>query len=212
MLKISEIYSAIQGETSFVGEPCTIIRLAGCNLECEYCDTPHKNEICHELPVKEIIRFCREKGQELVLITGGEPLLQNDVFELMDKLTREDFRVLLETNGSLPVDEIPDLVTVILDIKGPGSGMVQRMILENLEKLSPDDEVKFVISDRNDFDSALKIIKDYHLIEEVKVLFSPEFDKMKPDCLAAWIIETKLPIRLNLQIHKYIWHPEERGR
>jgi len=211
-MRISEIYPAIQGETSYAGEPCAIIRLAGCNLECSWCDTPQSESVKTELNVEEILNRCRTIGLSLILLTGGEPLLQKESLELMRKLVGEGYTVLLETNGSLPLEGIPEPVVIIMDVKCPGSGMEGRMMLENLERLRPWDEVKFVIADRRDFDYALGIVKSRHLTERVKVLFSPEFDRMNSGDLADWILETRLPIRLNLQIHKYVWGSNAREK
>ena len=212
MLKISEIYPSIQGESSYVGYPFTIIRLAGCNLECSWCDTPYAFEVKKEMTVEGVLDFCRKCGLSMVLVTGGEPLLQEEVRELMRRLASEGYTVLLETNGSLPLEGIPAEVVVILDFKCPASGMQKRMLEENLEKLRPKDEVKFIIADRDDFDHAVEIVKKHRLAEKAGVLFSPVFDRMKSDVLAEWILETRLPVRLNLQIHKYIWGPRTRGR
>jgi len=211
-MRISEIYPAIQGETSYAGEPCTIIRVAGCNLECSWCDTPQAKGVKEELSVDEILTRCRMIGLPLVLLTGGEPLLQKESLELMRKIVEQGDTLLLETNGSLPLDGIPEPVVIIMDVKCPGSGMEGRMNLENLERLRPWDEVKFVITDRRDFDYAMEIVQKRRLTKRAKVLFSPEYDRMNPGDLADWILETRLPIRLNLQIHKYIWGPNAKER
>lgn len=212
MIKISEIYPAIQGETSYVGEPCVIVRLSGCNLKCAWCDTPQTRETGREITVDDVVKTCKSTGLRLALVTGGEPLLQNDIRILLKKLVESEFKVLLETNGSLPLDSIPREVVVILDIKCPGSGMDKQMNFENLKKLRHSDEVKFIICDRGDFDYALKLVQNNRLTEKTRALFSPEFGKMDPAELADWILETRLPIRLNLQIHKYIWDPREKAR
>ncbi len=211
-MKISEIYAAIQGETSYAGEPCTIIRLAGCNLECSWCDTPQREVVKQELSIEAILDQCRTIDLPLILLTGGEPLLQKESLELMRKLVEQGYTVLLETNGSLPLDGIPEPVVTIMDVKCPGSGMQEKMRLENLQALRPWDEVKFVIADRRDFDYALGLVTSHHLSERMKVLFSPEFDQMDAGDLGDWILETRLPIRLNLQIHKYIWGQDARER
>jgi 7-carboxy-7-deazaguanine synthase len=212
MITISEIYPAIQGETSHVGEPCTIVRLAGCNLDCSWCDTPQSREKGREVSIEEVVQTCKKIGLRLVLVTGGEPLLQKDTLDLLEKLVKSGFQVHLETNGSLPLDSIPNEVVVILDIKCPGSGMKDKMNFENLKKLRYSDEVKFIISNRGDFDYALSLVRKHRLLEKARVLFSPEFGQMNPAVLADWILETRLPIRLNLQIHKYIWNPGEKCR
>ena len=209
MLKISEIYPAIQGETSFSGEPCTIVRLAECNLNCKWCDTPQAMEVKEELSVEEVFERCSKQGLELVLITGGEPLLQKDAFKLMQSLVEGGFKVLVETNGSLPLEGIPPEVIAILDWKCPGSGMESRMLPQNLGKIRPCDELKFIICDQRDFNHAITVVKDHDLTKKCKVMFSPEFNTMKADILAKWILETRLPIRLNIQMHKYIWNNEQ---
>jgi len=212
MLKITEIYPAIQGETSFAGLPCMIVRLAGCNLDCSWCDTPQKDEISREMSIEEILESCRMFPHKLVLVTGGEPLLQEETSSLLSELARAGYRVLLETNGSLPLPRLSPGVTVILDMKCPSSGMADRMNPENIGKLRTGDEIKFVICDREDFDFALGMVKQHRLCEKTGVLFSPEFERMKSDALAEWILESGLPIRLNLQIHKLIWGAGARGR
>jgi len=212
MLKISEMYPAIEGETSHAGLPCVIVRLAGCNLNCSFCDTPFARSSYIEMSVEQVCAFCHASGQRLVLLTGGEPLMQEESRDLMDKLIQGGFKVILETNGSIPLVEIPESVNVIIDVKCPGSGMASKNYLANLERLRPSDEVKFVIGDRADFEFALEMVRRYALIERAGVLFSPAFGRMKPDSLAEWILETRLTIRLNLQIHKYIWSPDARGR
>ena len=207
MLKICEIYPAIQGESSYVGLPCLIVRLAGCNLDCSWCDTSRARNgtNAEEISVEQVVGSCRESGLNMVLITGGEPLLQEETKDLLERLIDAGFRVLLETNGSLPIEGIPQEVTIILDMKCPGSGMQDEMLMENLDMLRPHDEVKFVIADRRDFDYALNIAKRYHLVERSKPLFSPAFDRLNASQLAQWMLESRLFIRLNLQIHKYIW-------
>ncbi|MBN1901095.1 radical SAM protein [Candidatus Sumerlaeota bacterium] len=212
MIEISEIYPAIEGETTYSGEPCTIIRLAGCNLNCVWCDTPQAKETGRNLSIEEIIETCKKIGMNLILVTGGEPLMQKEVPELLSRLIESGFRILLETNGSFPLDSIPREAVVILDIKCPGSGMRERMNFDNLDKIRKSDEVKFIICDRGDFDYAIDLVKKRHLLEKTRVLFSPEFERMNPANLADWILETRLPIRLNLQIHKYIWDPGEKSR
>lgn len=212
MLKICEMYPAIEGETSHAGLPCVIVRLAGCNLNCSFCDTPFARSSYMEMSLEQVCAFCHASDLRLVLLTGGEPLLQEETRDLMNKLIQGGFKVILETNGSIPLGEIPEGVNVILDVKCPGSGMADKNHLANLEGLRSSDEVKFVIGDRADFDFALEMVRRYALIERAGVLFSPAFGRMRPDALAGWILETRLPIRLNLQIHKYIWPPDERGR
>ncbi len=212
MLHISEIYPAIQGETSRVGQPCVIIRLAGCNLDCAWCDTPHKNSVEQDMSVQAAVDYCRGSGMGMVLVTGGEPLLHEDCPMLLSALKEAGFVTMIETNGSLSIEDVPEGVITILDFKCPGSGMSDRMMPDNLKRLRGEDEVKFVIEDRADFDFAAGLVRSYGLAGKAIILFSPVFGRMAPEKLAEWILESRMPIRLNLQIHKYIWEPAARRR
>lgn len=212
MLTTSEIYVSVQGESTHVGRPCVFVRLTACNLRCVWCDTPYAFSGGRSLTVDAIVDEVRSLGCRLVEITGGEPLLQPEAIPLMQQLVDEGFEVLLETGGHMPVDEVPAGVVKILDVKCPGSGEAERMYWPNLDLLSVRDEVKFVIRDRADFDYAIDVVARHDLTARVTaVLLSPVFGVLPPDQLAAWILAAHVPVRLQLQAHKYIWAPETRG-
>ena len=210
-MKISEIFTSIQGESSFAGLPCTFIRLTGCNLRCQYCDTTYAFEGGVDLDPDRIVSRVRESGFPLTEITGGEPLLQEESYLLTSLLLNEGYTVLLETNGSLSLDRVDSRVVKIMDIKCPSSGMSEHMDFNNINYLSSKDEVKFVIGDRADFDWALKIIYDYELLRMCKVLISPLQSRLEAQTAAKWILEEKLLVRMQLQLHKIIWPTKNRG-
>jgi 7-carboxy-7-deazaguanine synthase len=210
-MRICEIFTSIQGESSFAGMPCTFVRVTGCNLRCLYCDTSYAYDEGYELTGKEIFRKIKNAGLYLVEITGGEPLLQEEVYPLIQLLLGEGQKVLIETNGSQSISGIDRRAVIILDIKTPGSGMSDSIDFSNLDGIRKHDEVKFVITDRNDYEWAKDIIRTFHLIQKCNLLISPAFGYVRPDDLARWIIDDKLPARLNLQLHKYIYGPEKRG-
>ena len=212
VLTVFEIYESIQGESTHTGRPCVFIRLAACDLRCSWCDTPYAFTGGRKMSEDEVVAEVRKYGAEVVEITGGEPLLQSAVVPLMSRLLAEDYEVLLETGGHLPIDEVPDEVVAIVDVKCPGSGEAARMHWPNLEQLSAHDEVKFVIADRADFDYAHDVVARYALASKVAaVLFSPVHGALAPAELARWILDARLPVRLQLQTHKYIWSPDARG-
>ena len=210
-MKVCEIFTSIQGESSFAGLPCTFIRLTGCNLRCSYCDTSYAYYEGQELTADEIIREVQRTGINLVEITGGEPLLQNESHLLIKRLIDEGYKVLVETNGSQDIKKIGKKAIVILDIKTPGSGMSKEMDFSNLNYIKSSDEIKFVITNREDYEWSKDIIQKYKLMEKCKLLFSPAFGTLPPENLAKWIIGDKLKIRFNLQLHKYIFSSEQRG-
>lgn len=210
-MKVCEIFTSIQGESSYAGLPCTFIRLTGCNLRCSYCDTVYAYEEGTELTEEEIIDEVRASGIKTIEITGGEPLLQGDVLHLMRRLLDEGYTVLVETNGSQDIKGIDKRAVIILDIKTPGSGMSEEMRLASLFSLRPNDEIKFVICDRRDYEWAKDFIAKHSIFGKYTILFSPAFGKMEPKELSAWIIRDRLDVRLNLQLHKYIYHPDARG-
>lgn len=211
-MKVCEIFTSIQGESSYAGLPCTFVRLSGCNLRCRYCDTRYAFVEEKDMSVEEILDRVQNAGFSLVEITGGEPLLQgNDTLGLITKLLDSGHEVLVETNGSQDISSIDRRARVILDIKTPGSGMSGEMKLPNIDHLKSTDEVKFVICDRGDYEWARGVVEEYHIDEKCTVLFSPAFGMLDPRDLAAWILGDRLRVRLNLQLHKYIWGPEERG-
>lgn len=204
-MKVNEIYKSIQGETSFAGLPCTLIRLTGCNLRCKFCDTQYAYEKGEEKTIPEIIEIVRRNETSLVAITGGEPLLQDETYKLIDRLVTDNLKVILETNGSLRLDKVNKKVIKILDIKTPSSNESTKNLYANFNHLCPDDEIKFVVSDETDFNWALNVLRVHSLNEKYKINFSPAHKKIKPSDLACWILKSNKNFRLNLQIHKYIW-------
>jgi 7-carboxy-7-deazaguanine synthase len=212
VLTVYEIYQSIQGESTHAGRPCVFVRLAACDLRCVWCDTTYAFTGGRRMTVDDVLRDVEAFACPLVEVTGGEPLLQRDAVPLMEALLARGRTVLLETGGHRSINEVPDPVIVILDVKCPGSGEAARMHWPNLDQLSPHDEVKFVIADRADFDYAACVVRTHRLHERVAaVLFSPAHGVIAPSDLAAWILEARVPARLQLQAHKYIWSPEARG-
>jgi 7-carboxy-7-deazaguanine synthase len=211
MLKINEIYYSIQGESTKAGLPCVFVRLTFCNLRCTYCDSEYAFYEGKDLSNEDIIREVRKYNCPLVEITGGEPLFQEESLILMKELADNGFEVLLETGGSLPVKNIDPRVKIIMDLKTPSSGMLKNNMYENLDHLKNDDEVKFVIGSREDYLWSKKIVEKYSLNKKNNVLFSVVFGKLLPVELVNWILEDKLNVRFQLQMHKFIWKPEERG-
>jgi 7-carboxy-7-deazaguanine synthase len=211
MLKINEIYHSIQGESSKAGLPCTFIRLTYCNLRCTYCDTAYAFYDGKEMDFNEILSEVNKYGCPLVEVTGGEPLFQKECIGLMDLLCNEGFEVLLETGGSLPINDIDKRVKIIMDLKCPSSGMIKKNLYENIEYLKPIDEVKFVIGTREDYEWTRDIIKQHSLTKICHVLFSVVFGMLEPVKLVEWILEDKLDVRFQLQMHKFIWEPTAKG-
>jgi 7-carboxy-7-deazaguanine synthase len=210
-LLIHEIYRSLQGESTFAGLPCVFVRLTACNLRCVYCDTPHAFAEGQLVDLGAVLALALELGDDLVEITGGEPLLQPEVYPLMMRLADAGRTVLLETSGSVDTSAVDPRVRVILDIKTPGSGEVDANIWTNLDGLRPTDEVKFVVCNRADFDWAAAIVRTQGLARRCPVLFSAAFGQVDATDLAAWILETRLPVRLQLQQHKILWNPTARG-
>ncbi len=212
-MRIAELYRTIQGETTYTGLPCVIVRLAGCNLDCSYCDTPYAKEADggELLSMAEVLDGIIRFNVSLVCITGGEPLLQPETPALAQALLESNFTVLVETNGTLDTSILPGGSIVILDIKCPASNMSERIRWENIAQLKPHDEVKFVLANRQDYQWALEVVSKYQLIGKVPVLFSPAFEQLAPETLAQWILDDKLAVRLNIQLHKYVWPPTRRG-
>ena len=212
-LKVNEIFYSIQGESSHAGRPCAFVRLTGCNLRCAYCDTQYayNDGTCLEIP--EILRQVSQFNCRLVEITGGEPLIQEQTPELIATLLNRDFTVLLETNGSQDISAVDERCIRILDIKCPSSGESEKNRLENLKILTPLDEIKFVIGSREDYEYANFILAtDLPHRDRMKPpLFSSVFGKIDPQTLAQWILQDRLDVRLQLQLHKLIWGPERRG-
>ena len=211
-LKVCEIFYSLMGESTQAGSPAFFIRLSGCNLRCRYCDTTYAYEEGREMSVAELLDAALAHPARLALVTGGEPLLQADTLPLLAALADAGFTVFLETNGSLPIAAVDSRVRRVLDLKCPASGMSGHNYFGNLDHLTSRDEIKFVIADRDDFLWALKIVKEHDLHQRLPVLISPVFGQMPPQEAAAWILECGLPLRFNLQLHKYLWGPEARGK
>jgi 7-carboxy-7-deazaguanine synthase len=210
-LIITEIYASVQGESSYAGIPCTFLRLTGCPLRCRWCDTAYGFYGGTEMDLNAIVERVTDLGLPLVELTGGEPLAQKNCALLAERLIAKGHRVLIETGGSEDVSVLPDKVHIIMDIKCPGSQMHERNLWANLDHLKATDEIKMVVSDREDFEWALKIIKEHQLTNRFNVLLSPAFGLLQPKDLAEWMVAEKLNARLNLQQHKYIWHPRAKG-
>ena len=203
-LKICETFVSIQGESSYAGHPCFFVRLTGCNLRCHCCDTTYAYSDGKEMDIGEILSGARDSGVGLVEVTGGEPLLQKGTPALIKSLCDEGFSVLVETNGSMKIDGIDSRAVAILDIKTPGSGMAEEMFYGNLEILRPHDEIKFVIADRADYVWTKGVIEKFGLAGR-NILLSPSFGLLAPEVLVEWIIEDRLNVRLNLELHKYVF-------
>ncbi len=211
MLKVNEIFHSIQGESTYAGLPCVFVRLTGCNLRCAYCDTEYAFYDGNDFSIKQVIDEVKKYNCNLVEVTGGEPLLQKECAELLKALCDENLTVLLETAGNMPIKEIDKRVTIIMDLKCPSSKMMDKNLYENIDHLKKDDEVKFVIGNREDYDWSKEIFLKYTLKKKCTVLFSTVFNKLDPQTLVNWTLEDKLDVRFQLQIHKYIWHPETKG-
>jgi 7-carboxy-7-deazaguanine synthase len=212
VLTVHEIYLSVQGESTHVGRPCVFVRLTACDLRCRWCDTPYAFTGGRKMSIDEVVAAVRTFGCGLVEVTGGEPLLQKEAPELMRRLLAEGEEVLLETGGHLPIDEVPRAVRKIVDVKCPGSGESAKMHWPNLDHLAPHDEVKFVIQDRADFDYARDVVSKHGLATRAAaVLFSPVHGVLAPRELVQWMLDDRVPARLQLQAHKYIWDPQTRG-
>ncbi len=211
MLKVNEIYFSIQGESTKAGLPCVFVRLTYCNLRCSYCDTEYAFFEGKDYTIDQIIDEIKKFQCNLVEITGGEPLFQNESIDLMKRLCNDGFEVLLETGGSLPINKIDEKVKIIMDLKCPSSGMVKKNLYENINFLKPEDEVKFVIGTREDYDWTKETLKNYNLSAKCNVLFSVVFGKLEPVTLVEWILTDKLDVRFQLQMHKFIWEPNTKG-
>jgi 7-carboxy-7-deazaguanine synthase len=212
-LKVSELFFSIQGESSYAGQPCVFIRLAGCNLRCTYCDAGYTyEEPGHSMGTAEILGFVAGYPVFPVEVTGGEPLIQEEVYELLDGLLVAGRQVLLETNGSLPLDRVPAGVVKIIDIKCPDSGMAAQCDLDNLLLLCPEDELKFVLSSRADYDWTKDFLREHRLGHPRIIHFSAVSEHLAPGLLADWILTDRLPVRLQLQLHKVLWPATSRGK
>ena len=211
MLKINEIFHSIQGESSYAGHPTVFVRTTGCNLRCTYCDTTYSYHEGADQSVSEILTKIESVGAEYVCITGGEPLLQREIYELMSQLCNRNYKVSLETSGSKSISLVDPRVKVILDVKTPDSGAANSFLIENLVSANPGTEIKFVICSENDFDWSENFCRQHDLYKKFDVLYSPSYGKIEPQWLAQNILAKKSHARLQLQLHKYIWLPETRG-
>lgn len=210
-LKVCETFYSLMGESTRAGLPAWFIRLSGCNLRCRYCDTSYAYEEGREMTVADLLEAAEDSPTRLVLVTGGEPLLQEETPALLAGLAGAGFEVCLETNGSRPIERVDGRVHRILDLKCPGSGMEEENCWENLEYLTAGDELKFVVSNHDDFKWALKVARAHGLAGRLPLLISPVFGQVSGQEAAAWILKSRLPLRLNLQLHKYLWGAEARG-
>ncbi len=211
MIKINEIFYSIQGESSKVGLPCIFVRLTFCNLRCSYCDTEYSFYEGKDYSVEEILIEIKKYNCNLVEITGGEPLVQNESLELMKILCDQNYEVMLETGGSLSIENVDQRVKIILDFKCPSSKMEKKNYYENINFLKPIDEVKFVIGNREDFEWSKNLINEYKLDEKCEILFSPVFGEIEYRKLSEWILADNLNARFQIQLHKHIWEPNQRG-
>ncbi len=211
-LRITEIFFSIQGESTWAGCPCVFVRLTGCNLRCHWCDTEYAFHEGRHLEIDEIVEQVRGYGCNLVEVTGGEPLLQKGVYRLFELLLENRFTVLVETSGERDLSSVDPRVIKIMDLKCPSSGECARNRMSNLRYLSNRDELKFVIADRCDFEWACEIVRQHRLADRVHaILMSPAFGYLAPAELANWILRERLPVRMQLQLHKHIWPPDTRG-
>jgi 7-carboxy-7-deazaguanine synthase len=212
MLTVNEIFYSIQGESTRAGEPCVFVRLTACDLRCSWCDTPYAFYEGRKMSIADVVAAVDRHGCRLVEITGGEPLLQEDVYPLMERLLEDGRTVMLETGGHRPITRVPHDVVKIVDVKCPGSGEADRNDWGNLERLARHDEVKFVINDRADYEYARAVITRYDLPRRTAaILLSPVHGALDPKTLSEWMLADRVPARLQLQLHKYIWTPDTRG-
>ena len=210
-LKINEIYYSVQGESTHAGRPCIFIRLTYCNLRCSYCDTEYAFYDGKDMEIAHIISEIKRWDCNLVEVTGGEPLFQDECIDLLNELVNSNYEVMLETGGSLSISDVPKKVVKIVDFKCPSSGMVKKNLYSIVDDLQAHDEVKFVIGNREDFDWAKDRITEYSLDKICTLLFSPTFGEIDPQQIVEWILAENLPVRMQLQMHKMIWSPEEKG-
>ena len=213
MLRITEIFRSIQGESTHAGRPCTFLRLTGCPMRCTWCDSEYTFTGGDHFTIDDVMQKVRDFGCPLVEVTGGEPLAQREAFDLIRRLCDEGYEVLIETGGFVSTAEVDARAKIILDVKCPASGEAERNDWSNLPRLRTNcDEVKFVVADRADWDFAVKIISEYDLENRTNaILISPAWDQIDLQELAGWISESGLRVRMQLQLHKYIWGPDVHG-
>jgi 7-carboxy-7-deazaguanine synthase len=213
MLRVTEIFRSIQGESTHAGRPCTFVRLTGCPMRCTWCDSEYTFTGGQHVSIDEVLNQVRDFGCRLVEVTGGEPLAQREAFDLIKRLCEESYEVLIETGGYVSTEDLDQRAKVILDVKCPASGEAERNHWPNLKRLRPElDEVKFVVADRADWDFARQVVQDYDLESRAKsILISPAWEQIDLQDLANWIVESGMDLRMQLQMHKQIWGPDARG-
>ena len=212
VLTVTEIFHSIQGESTQAGRPCVFVRLTACDLRCSWCDTPYAFHDGQRMSLDEVVERVKSYGCPVVEVTGGEPLLQKEVYPLMQRLLDDGFEVMLETGGHRSVEDVPAGVLRVIDVKCPGSGESERNDWTNMDRLTSTDEVKFVIRDRADYEYARDVVSRFALSGRVRaVLFSPVHGVLDPKPLAEWVLADRLQVRVQLQVHKYIWDPLTRG-
>ena len=210
-LKVNEIYYSIQGESSYTGLPCIFIRLTYCNLRCTYCDSEYTFHDGNNMSINDILETIKQYSCKLVEVTGGEPLVQKECITLLKKLVDLDYEVLLETSGSLTIKDVPKQVINIIDFKCPSSGMKKKNHWDNINYLKPNDEVKFIIEDREDYEWAKMKIRQYNLNKKSKILMSPSYNKIEEKEIVDWILKDNLNVKFQIQLHKIIWKDTDKG-
>ena len=210
-VRITEVYASVQGESTHVGKPCVFVRLTGCPLRCVWCDSEFTFTGGQVRDVDQVVAEAHALGIHTIEVTGGEPLVQPTAIPLMQKLLDLGHEVLLETSGALSIADVPDAVHVIMDLKCPDSGEEARNHWANIELLRSHHEVKFVIASRRDYEWSRDVVREHSLNERCECLFSPAWGDVDPKELVDWILEDRLPVRFQLQLHKAIWPPDERG-
>ena len=210
MLRLTEIFHSIQGESTHAGRPCVFVRLTGCNLRCRWCDSEYTFTGGEKMSINDVMARVESYGCKLVEVTGGEPLAQSESFDLIKRLCDDGYEVLIETSGSIDITPVDDRAKIILDIKCPGSGEVEKNRWANIDELRAHDEIKFVIADRSDYEWARHVIEERNLTRWT-ILFSPVWGELDLKPLAEWMLADRVPARLQTQLHKHIWGPDVRG-
>lgn len=210
-LRVNEVYASVQGESTHAGRPCVFVRIAGCNLRCTWCDSTFTFTGGDHRSIDDVVQEVLAFGIRLVEVTGGEPLVHRQVPELIRRLQEKECEVLVETSGSIDISVVPDGAKIIMDLKPPDSGEVEANLWANLGRLRPGDELKFVLASRRDYEWSRDVVRKHDLEGALPVLFSPVHGQLIPSEIAEWLVEDKLDVRLQLQLHKLIWPPDARG-